>query len=327
MMPSWMLQGGSPSSTFQGSNQNIQGSSPTLQAGNSSGQSLQPAVAPPPAGGGISLGGAGNAALGATTQVSAGVDPAVAAAQAKAAADAARSAQLRGQITNIANTIKDIFNSRYGQVDASAQEQTGKLNTRFGDESGDVTRQVEGENQKLGAAHAATGSYDSSYRGNNVDTVTKGGEAQIRDLGTELQDNLGKIAAWVTSQKSGFDAQKGGIDSILSHLGEETNPDNLSQIRAGLDQRIADLRAGAADNNTMGQNRAVLDQIAPTSTRAQALKTTLSQIVAGNADTSQKAAIGAKLIQSAGLSPQEQQQLATEFQTTLGGADQKQQTV
>jgi hypothetical protein len=317
MMPSWMLQGGS-SPQLQGS------SGASLQGG--SGAAIQPAggsnlqvTANPMDGGTLSPG--VNAVLGATTQVSPAVDPAVAAAQ----ANAARATALRGEITNIANTIKDLFNSRYGQVDASAGEQTGKLNDRFATESGDITRQVEGENQKLGAAHAAGGSFDSSYRGNNVDTVTHAGEAQVRDLGTELQDNIAKIAAWITQQKAGFDAQKGGIDSVLAHLGEETNPDNLATIRGTLDQRIADLKAGSADNNTMAQNKGALDAVAPTSTRAQQLKTTLSQIVAGNADSSQKAAIGARLIQSAGLTPQEQQQLATEFQTQLAGTD-KQQT-
>lgn len=321
MFPGWMLQGGSGASLQGSSGQSLQGSSPQLQASNASTQQLQPAVNPMNGG---SLGG-GGVTLGATTGVAPAIDPKVAAAQAKAAADAAKAAALRGQITNIANSIKDIFNSRYGQVDASAGEQTGKLNQRFADESGDITRQVEGENQKLGAAHASGGSFDSSYRGNNVDTVTHAGEAQVRDLGTELQDNIAKIAAWITSQKAGFDAQKGGIDSILSHLGEETNPDNLSQIRAGLDQRIADLRAGAADNNTQAQNAQALNAIAPTSTRAQQLKTTLSQIVAGNADSSQKATIGARLIQSAGLSPEEQKQLAQEFQGQLADAD-KQRT-
>lgn len=322
MFPSWMLQGGS-SSLLQGSSGgSLQGSSPQLQASNSSAQTLQPAVSPQ---GASFSGGGGGAVLGATTRVTPTVDPAVAAAQAKAAADAAKAASLRGQITDIANTIKDIFNSRYGQVDASAGEQTGKLNDRFATESGDITHQVESENQKLGAAHAATGSYDSSYRGNNVDTVTHAGETQVRDLGQELQDNIAKIAAWVTQQKAGFDANKGGIDAILGHLADETNPDNLSTIRGQLDQRVADLRAGAADNNTSGQNATALNAIAPTSTRAQQLKTTLSQIVAGNADTSSKATIGARLIQSAGLSPEEQKQLAAEFQGQLATAD-KQKT-
>ena len=322
MMPSWMLQGGNGVSLQGGSGQSVQNAGSGLRVQNAaSGQTIQPA-GPIPTGGG----GGNGAVLGASTGVDQQVDPAAAAAAAQAAADAARASKLRGQITDIANSIKDIFNSRYGQVDDSAAEQQGKLNDRFATESGDITQQVENENQKVGAAHAAGGSYDSSYRGNNVDTVTEGGKQQIRDLGTELEDNIAKIAAWVTSQKAGFDAQKGGINAILSHLSEETDPDNLASIRASLDSRMADLKAGAADNNTEAQNVKALEKIAPTSTRAQQLKTTLSQIVAGNADSGQKSAIGARLIQSAGLTAQEQKDLLTQFQSDVAAADEQKKT-
>lgn len=307
MFPSYMLQGGS-SSLLQGGSTggSIQGGSTAPIQGSS--PNLQPTYNPQ---------GGNPATLGAqTTQGLVNTTPVVTAeqiaAQQAAAAEAARQAKvrsLRGDVTNIANSIKDIFNSRYGLVDASAQEQTGKLNQRFGTESGDITQQVEGENQKLGAAHAAGGSFDSSYRGNNVDTVTTAGQNQIRDLGQELQDNIGKIAAWVSTQKGGFDAQKSGMDSIIGRLGESDDVGELSSLRSQLDARIAELRGGQAEYNTNAQNKASLEGIAPSSQRTQQLKTTLSQIVSGNADPKMKTAIAGQLIQSAGLSPEEAQTL------------------
>lgn len=306
MVPSYMLQGGSSSLLQGGSTAPIQGSSPTIQG---SSPNLQPTYNPQ---------GGGGATLGASTGTQGLVNTAPVlsaeqvAAQQAAAAEAARQAKvrsLRGEVTNIANSIKDIFNSRYGLVDAGAQEQTGKLNSRFATESGDITQQVEGENQKLGAAHAAGGSFDSSYRGNNQDTVTQAGEGQIRDLGTELQDNISKIAAWVTSQKGGFDAQKSGMDSIVGRLGETDDVGELTSLRSQLDARIAELRGGQAEYNTNATNKKALEGIAPSSQRTQQLKTTLSQIVAGNADPKMKTAIAGQLIQSAGLSPEEAQTL------------------
>lgn len=305
MYPSYMLQGGS-SSLLQGGSGSIQGSSPQLQASNGSAQRLQPAVNPQN-GQNLSLGGGGQVQGLVTTTPA--VDPAVVAAQAAEAARQAKVRSLRGEVTNIANSIKDIFNSRYGLVDASAQEQTGKLNSRFGTESGDITQQVEGENQKLGAAHAAGGSFDSSYRGNNVDTVTTTGQNQIRDLGQELQDNIGKIAAWVSTQKGGFDAEKSGMDSIVGRLGETDDVGELTSLRSQLDARIAQLRGGQAEYNTNATNKKSLEGIAPASQRTQQLKTTLSQIVAGNADPKMKSAIAGQLIQSAGLSPEDARSL------------------
>lgn len=244
------------------------------------------------------------------------VDPAVAAAQ----ANAAKVGQLRSQVTGLINSVKDIFNSRYGQVDASAGEQVGKLNDRFGTESGDLVKQIDQEGQKVGAAYAGRGTFDSSYRGNDVDTTTTAGNNQIRDLGTELNDNISKIAAWVAQQKTGFDAQKGGLDKVLGHLSESTDPAELTSIRNQIDQQLSTLQAGAADNNTTAQNAASLASVAPSSSRAVQLKTTLSQIIAGNADPAQKASIGARLIASAGLDPADQQKLAQAFQGDLATA-------
>lgn len=307
MFPSYMLQGGS-SSLLQGGRTggSIQGGSTAPIQGSS--PNLQPTYNPQ---------GGNPATLGAQTpQGLVNTAPALTgeqiAAQQAAAAEAQRQAKvrsLRGEVTNIANSIKDIFNSRYGLVDAGAQEQTGKLNSRFGTEAGDVTTQVEGENQKLGAAHAAGGSFDSSYRGNNQDTVTTAGNNQIRDLGTELQDNLAKIASWVATQKGGFEAEKSGMDSIVGRLGETEDVGELTSLRSQLDARIAQLRGGQAEYNTNAQNKGALEGIAPASQRTQQLKTTLSQIVAGNADPKMKTAIAGQLIQSAGLSPEDAQSL------------------
>lgn len=251
-------------------------------------------------------------------------EQAAAAAAAKEAADRAKAAQLRSQVTGLANSIKDIFNSRYGQLDSAAQEQSGKLNSRFQTESQDLTNQIGKETEAIGSAHAAAGSYDSSYRGNNVDTVTQEGNNQIRDLGSSLQEDLAKIAAYVTSQRSNYDAQKGGIDRTLSQLAETTDLNELQSLKNTLEGRIADLQAGAADNNTQAQNMATLATIAPSSARAVQLKTTLSQIIAGNAPANQKAAIGKQLITSAGLTPEEQQALMAGFSGDLQTQDKQQ---
>ena len=309
------LQGSAPS--IQTTSTRQQGSSPTLQASNTgTGDQRLGSLSSPQTLGLVD------------TNAPAAVDPAAAAAAAKAAADAAKAGALRGEITNLVNSVKDIFNQRYGQVDAAAGEQTGKLNERFATESADVTQQVEAENQKIGAAHASGGSFDSSYRGNNVDTVTTGGKNQIRDMGIDLQDALATIAGFVTTQKGSFDAEKGGMEKVLGRLAETTDLGELTSLRNEIDNKITTLNSGQAGYNTVAQNMQALEGIAPTSSRAVQLKTTLSQILAGNADKSQKAAIGQKLISSAGLTPEEQQALLTGFQGSLAATeDPNQRTV
>jgi hypothetical protein len=175
---------------------------------------------------------------------------------------------------------------------------------------------------------AGSGSYDSSYRGNNVDTVTKSANGQVADLGTELKDNLNAIAQWVNSQKAGFDANKTGIDQIVSRLAQETDAGNLATIRNTLEGRIADLNSTSADNNTTAQNAGALEKVAPSSDRAVQLKTTLSSILGGNADAGQKSAIAQQLINSAGLNGADAKSLIDAFNADLNGSgDNKDKTV
>lgn len=249
------------------------------------------------------------------------------AAQLKAAQDAAKAAALRGNITNLVNQTKDIFNGRYGLVDQAAAEQTGKLNQRFGDESKDVTDQVVNESNAAGGAFAARGTRDSSDYGNAVDSIKQGGEKQIRTLGTELEENLGKIGAYASSEKAKFDAEKGGLDAIVSHLAESTDPDELTTVRNQLDAKIAELKAGAADYNTNAQNKAALEQAAPSSKRTQQLVTTLQSIIGSSADAGLKKTIAERLISSANISTDDANKLLSGINAQIDDQLKQQQQV
>ena len=258
--------------------------------------------------------------------VSTNYDPYAAAAAAQAAAEAARLGTLRGDTTRLANNIKDIFNARYGLVDTAAREQADNLNKRYTTESGQLATDIGNEVNKTGAAFGGRGTFDSSDRGNTQDEITREGQKQITSLGEELSTNLAGVGKWATGQKSNFDVEKANADSIISRIAQSTDATELENLKASLESRINELNAGAADYNTNEQNRASLESIAPSSQRAVQLKTTLSQIVGGNADPSTKLAIGTKIVQNSGLTPAEQEQLIMAFQSDLSGTTQKDQT-
>ena len=225
------------------------------------------------------------------------------------AADAAKAAALRSNITSLVNSAKDIFNSRYGLVDKAAADQSGQLNSRFASESQDITNQATDQSNQAGGAFAARGTRDSSDYGNTVDTIKTGATKQINDLGTELQDNLSKVGGWAAGEKSKFDAEKGGLDAIVSHLAESTDPTELTNIRNTIDAKIAELNAGATDYNTNAQNRSALEQIAPSGQRAQQLVTTLGSIVKSAADPGLKKTIAERLVGAANISAEDADKL------------------
>lgn len=255
-------------------------------------------------------------------------DAATAAAKAKAAqdaADAAHAGALRGEVTNLVNSIKNLLNQRYGQLDAAAQEQTGKLNTRFQNESADLTGQITGETNTAGGAFAGRGTRDSSDYGNTVDDITNKGQAQIRDLGTELEDNTAAVGNYVQKEKASLDGQKGGYDATVAHLQEEKDPGRLTDLRNQIDAKLREVQAGQQDNATQKDSLSALNTIAPTNARAQSLQTTLSKIVGSNAPTGQKSAIAQQLIKASGVSGDEAQRLAQAFQSDLSTTDKQQQ--
>ena len=306
------LQGGGAGISLQGSSpklqakpRNIQGSSPKLQV------TTNPYGYASRTGGGGQVLGVNTTAAG--VEGGGGVDPAAA----KAAADAAKAAALRGEITSIIGSIKNIFNSRYGQAKELAQEQRGTLNQRFANESQDLTRQIGAENEAIGASSAAAGTFDSSYRGNNVDTVTREGEGQIRKLGEEMDDSLASIGGWLSQQATSTDAQKKGLDLVIKRLAESTDPDELSQVRNSLESRITELKAQGSDNQTKKQSRQALEKIAPSSARSVKLQTTLSQILKGNADAGLKKSIGSRLITNSGISGDEAKKIMSDFTSQL----------
>lgn len=260
-----------------------------------------------------------SAVLGASTSV----DPNAAAN----AAQDAQASQLRSQITDLANQIKQIYNGRYGQVDNSASEQVGKLNDRFGKESGSLEQQIGQQNEDTGAAFAGNGTYDSSYRGNAQDRITQAGDQQVGALGDELKNNIATIAQWVAQQKAGFDAGKNSMDTIISSLASETNPTNLINLRNQVDAQIAQLQGQGADNNPESQNMSALEQIAPSTPRAQQLQVTLNSILNGNVSPTTKAALGSQLIASADIPAEDQSKLLQAFHASIGaaGSDQQQQ--
>jgi hypothetical protein len=256
--------------------------------------------------------------------VNTSVDPNAAASDAQAA----QAGQLRQQITDLANQIKGIYNGRYGAVDNSASEQVGKLDDRFGKESGALEQQIGQQNEDTGAAFAGNGTYDSSYRGNAQDRISQAGNQQVGALGDELKNNIATIAQWVQQQKAGFDAGKNSMDTIVSSLADETNPTNLINLRNQVDAQIATLQGQSADNNTESQNMSSLEQVAPSTPRTQQLQVTLSSILGGNASPTTKAALGGQLIASADIPAADQSKLLQAFHADLaaaGSSNQQQQ--
>lgn len=264
------------------------------------------------------LGGGSDAGTTAVAGANTSIDPNAAARAAAAAANARKVTGLRGDVTNLVNSIRSYFDTRYGLIDNKAAETIGKLDERFATESGDILTQAGEENTAIGSAFGARGTYDSSYRGNSQDTVTQGANRQIRDLGTGLAEDKAAVGGEVDTQKATINATKLGLDEINRRIAEINDPNELQAIKDDLDARLRDTQVGNKQYNTDAQNLGVIASLVPTNPRAQTLKTTLSKVIASSSLSGpMKMAMGARVIQSSGLPQDEQDKLTQALQQDI----------
>ncbi len=322
-----LLQGGYGGVQLQNAGSGSNGQAGALIQPTISGQKLNttgyatPAPAPartnytPPSVGGVAQGDGGAAARAAS---------AAAAAAAQAAAErAAQVNSLRGSIGDVINNIKSTYDSIYGTAQGTANEQNQQLTDQYGKTAASINDQANTGTEQVGAAYNATGASDSSYRANAVGQVQKAAGQQLDQAGTELKANQASIGQFLAQQQATREAQKGGLDAILSQIAQSNNPDELSSLQNTLTSRLADLQSSAADVQSNKTYLSQLAKVTPEGDRINALQGTLAQIIAGSAAGSLKKSVGLSFIQNSGLSDEAQKQLIDQLNGTIDAQEKR----
>ena len=239
------------------------------------------------------------------------------AAQRQAEAEAAQRAaeeevkrnQLREGIQNLIGQSQGIYDTLFGNVRSAAQSQRQALDKRFNEETGTLTEQFNQELPKIGQSYAGRGSYDSTYRTGAEEVAKKGFEGQIRTIGNQREADSAKIGQALAEQEAQFGAGKSLLGTMQGRLGEVTDLNELTQLRNDLDKRVAELTSSQAGNQTREAYIQKFSQLAPATSRINELKTSLSTLINGAAPGPLKRAVAEQIIGSAGLSPEEENQL------------------
>lgn len=276
--------------TIQGSNQTLQATSTgtgdqRLDGGG--GATLGAATAAPASGGG---GGGYTAPY---------VDPAVAERQKRIA----QANALKGGITGIINNIKGVYDAIYGDVDAVGKEKAGQVDQRFNQETKSLTDQFSQQFPAIGNAYASRGTYDSSYRINAEEGAKTGFNNQLEGVGQDRSNALAEVGRYVAGQQADVNAQKGGLDAIISQIQSSENPDELQALQNTLDERKRTLEASRAGLRSKDSYLGEVNRIAPTGDRLAGLTANLTNVINSQVPTPLKRAIGRQLIANSGLPP------------------------
>lgn len=293
----------------------LQGSSPQLQ----------PTFNPQQAAG-IPLYNGGGQTLGATTDTGSGYVPYDAAA-AQAAADKAQKVaqanQLKGSINGIINNVKGVYDAIYGDLNVVGADKASQVQQRYNNENTALVDQFSTEFPSIGNAYAGRGAYDSSYRQDAEAGATRQFNNMQNDLVTGRNQDLSKVGEYVAGQRAQVGADRSSLDNMAAMIANSEDPAELQQIQQQISDKLGQVTASRAGLQSQDAYRATADQLVSTADRSGALKQTLGNIISGAAPSALKRSVAGKLIQSSGLSPDEQAMLVSDFEKQLlNGTDQ-----
>lgn len=278
-----------------------------------------PRTASATGGTGAVLGAATGGATAPLSNRSVGAADPQAAAQAQAeAANRARIASLRGDVSRVIGSIKQVFDQIYGDANAAAASQNVDLTKGYEATVGDINGELSQGLPKIGAAHSAAGTFDSSYRTNNEDSLRSDAESQIQAAGRDLESDKTKVGSWLASQQANVGAQKSGLDTVLSRIAESEDEAELAQLRNTLDERLTNVRASKADVQTNQSYLKTLSSATPGSQRVAAVQGTLAKIIGGSAAPALKKQVAGAFIANSGLEESEKQQLIQQVNAQIG---------
>lgn len=240
------------------------------------------------------------------------------AAAAKAAEDARKAADLRGTITGTIGNLQNVYNQLFGDIAAAAQSQRDVLEKRFGRETGALGEQFTSEFPKIGRAYAARGAFSSSYRQDAQEAAQRAFQRQLEDIQMQREQDAANIGQFLAREQGKIQAEQGLLGNVLGRLGQTTDVDELMQLRNSIDRQIADVQAQRGGTQSQEAYLQRFQTIAPASDRLANLQATLTNIIQGAAPGAVKQQVANQIIGSAGLSPQEEEQLRNQITQQLG---------
>lgn len=243
---------------------------------------------------------------------------------AAAAAQSAKAAQVRGTITDLAHSILGVYDSLYGNVNQAGADQANQVNQKYDLEGTGLINQFNQDFPTIGNSFSSRGAYDSSYRQDAEGNAQQSLADQQDQLGIGRNADLGKVGQFVATNKANIDQNKGGINVILGHINETSDPNELTTIQNAIQQKLLDAQSQSSQLGTQGGYVQQLQGIAPTADQTASITANLHSILQGEANPMLKKSVGTKLIQTSGLPDDQKQALIASF---TGQVDQNKQPV
>lgn len=279
------IQGSGPN--IQGSGPRLQGSSPLLQV-TTNPMNFRSLSAPQPQG-----------------DTSSTYDPNAAAA----AANAARIAGLRGDITGKRDAIMAAYNALFGDVKNLAKSQSADVERKAGENINDLTQSYTSSIPQIESSYAAVGAGDSTDTRDAKIGAKSGFDKSVKEVGENKADDLAKIGQYVDENTANWMADRDSIMRLIDRVGDTEDVGDLNEARNTVENKLGTLGATRATLDTEKGARGKLSDITADNGRFAAIKDSLDKIVNSSLSGGVKAAAVQAVSDSADLTEADKQKV------------------
>jgi len=211
-------------------------------------------------------------------------------------------AMVRGSLQDKIDALNNLYNIITNDVNTLTTDRRNQLETGYGEQNANLTKQYEKSSGVLPNAFSARGIRDSSYYENAATDAADTYTNSQRQLQTDKEQKLADLGRTAAGQLAGIQAGRGAIASYNpSFYGTEAD---LNAARSSFDSQIGQLTQQHAGLGTDAGYRGQLNAIAPVkSTGTADLQAQLQKITQSSIPGFAKETIAKGLIKQSGQDP------------------------
>lgn len=242
----------------------------------------------------------------ATASAASYVDPMV-------AQQAARIAQLRGDIQGKRGAIENAYRLLFGDLNNLAKSRASEVEKNAGENINKLTSQYTESIPGIESSYASLGSGDSTDTRDAKIKAKTGFDESVAEVGKNKKADLAAIGNYVNENTAKFNADKNSIMRLIDRVNQTENEGDLNEARNNVENKLDTL---AAERGTLGTDegaRGTLSKITSDNGRFASIQNSLDSIINSSLSGGVKQAAVQAVADSADLTPDEKAKIKLQY--------------
>lgn len=227
--------------------------------------------------------------------------------------NAARRAQLLGQLTGKRQAVQDAYDALFNNLDTLLQSRTGELNTQYDQQFKKAGQDFADVLPTIDSSYAALGSYDSTQRGDNRSKAQKGYENTVATIGQNKQKDQAALGQYGNTSRAKFQADKEAALRYIDSAPGTTDVQALQDANNNLDTNLSQTGVTRAGLGTDAAASNEIKGLTSDNGRFQSALDSLDAVIKSSMPTSVKDAAVEAVASAGGLSAQDKAKIQAQY--------------